>query len=156
MVKEISKGLKWTFLIYFVVSLIFGVLLFFLVEKYLEWFGIVLFYSPIVEIFPNLFYGGLFGGALLAFAIASFFAWREIEWEKVKIVMIMNIVWNMLGAFIFFWVTFLKGWPVHPMTLMHLILFFGFLATFIFFYIQHEKEQPVPRNDTEPIRVAED
>ena len=153
MVKEISKGLKWTFFINFIVSLVLGVLLFLLVEIYLEWFGIT-FRAP-------FFFGGLFGGILLGYASASFIAWQQTEWEKVKIVMIMNIVWNLLGAFTFFWATiylweypFLLSYKI--MNLIYLIVFFGFLAAFIFFYIQHEKEQTTPRNDNKPIEEAED
>jgi len=141
MATEISKGLKWTFFINFIVSLVFGVLLFFLVEVYLGWLGIDNFQVPF-----NI--GGFFGGALLAFSSASFIAWKQTEWEKVKILVIMNIVWNMLGAYIFYWVvigrwSFGGGFLIQPMILLHFILFFGFLAAFIFFYIQHEKEKTV-------------
>jgi hypothetical protein len=147
MVKKISKGLKWTFFINCIVSLVFGVLLFFLVEVYLGWLGI-LFQAP-------FFFGGLFGGALLTFASASFIAWKQTEWENVKIVVIMTIVWNMLGAYIFFWVA-IYAQRFHPMTLIHPILFFGFLAAFIFFYIRHEKGRTTLGNDNESIRVRQD
>lgn len=130
--KKISKGLKLTFLINFFVSLIFGVLLFFLVEEYMGWFGIS-FTAP-------YYFGDLFGGALLGFAIASFMAWKQTEWENVKITVIMEIAWLSLGAYIFFWWIILSP-IVQPMDWIYLILFFGFLATFIFFYIQHEHEK---------------
>ena len=96
MVIEISKGLKRTFLINFIVSLVFGILLFFMVDIYLGWFGVTFNV-------PFFFMGGLFGGALLGYACASFLAWQQTEWEKVKIVVIMEIVWHMLGVYIFFW-----------------------------------------------------
>ena len=137
MVKLISKGLKWTFFINFIVYVVFGVVLFFLMEDYLEWIGIPYF----MPVFSSPFYfGPLFGGALLAFASVFFFAWRQKEWENVKIVMLMNIVWNMLGAFVFIYARFYSS-SLHPMTFIHTILFFGFLAAFIIFYIQHEKEK---------------
>jgi hypothetical protein len=151
MAKEILKGLKWTFLVNFIVFAVFGVLLFFLVEDYMEWFSIP-FLAPIG-------YGGLFGGALLGFASASFIAWQHTEWEKVKIVVIMQIVWHMVGVYTFFWWTIFY-WPnifilLHAkiMNLIYLIVFSGFLAAFIFFYIKHEKEQTTPRNDGDPIQV---
>jgi hypothetical protein len=137
MVKKISKGLKWTFLINFIVYVVFGVLLFFLIEEYLRWLGISI--HPLLWFAP-FYFGGLFGGVLLAFASASFFAWQQTEWERVKIIVMMNIVWGALGTFIFVWVT-IDGWPVHPMTLMHLTIFSGFLVAFILLYIQHEKEK---------------
>ncbi|MFW9951211.1 MAG: hypothetical protein ACFFKA_13915 [Candidatus Thorarchaeota archaeon] len=137
--KEISKGLKWTFFTNYIVSLVFGVLLFFLVETYLGWFGIP-FTAPFV-------FGGLFGGALLGYASASFIAWKQTEWESVKITVIMEVVFNMLGAFIFFYMN-IAVWQLPSiflytkiMDLIYLILFLGFLISFIFFYIQHEKEK---------------
>ncbi|MFX1419424.1 MAG: hypothetical protein ACFE9N_10935 [Promethearchaeota archaeon] len=139
MVKEISKWLKRTFFINSIVSLVFGVFLFFLVEVYLRWLG--------KSFQPPFAIGGFFGGALLAFASASFLAWQQTEWEKVKIVVIVNIVWNLLGTYIFFFNVIvgltLYGLLPHPMNLIHLIIFFGFLVAFIFFYIQHEKERVV-------------
>ncbi|MFX0141406.1 MAG: hypothetical protein ACFFDN_47650 [Candidatus Hodarchaeota archaeon] len=152
MVKEISKGLKWIFLINFIYSLVFGVLLFFMVEIYLGWFGIP-FQSPFF-----LSFGGLFGGILLGYASASFMAWKQTEWEKVKIVVIMNIIWNMLGAFIFlgeFYAGALVFFGVVPsyavavqplyIPLIYLIPSLGFLAAFIYFYSQHEKKKKLDR-----------
>ncbi|MFX1417538.1 MAG: hypothetical protein ACFE9N_01315 [Promethearchaeota archaeon] len=139
MAKEILKGLKWTFLVNFIVFVVFGALLFFLVEDYMAWFSIP-FLAPIG-------YGGLFGGALLGYGSASFIAWQQTEWEKVKIVVIMQIVWHMVGVYTFFWWTIFY-WPnifilLHAkiMNLIYLIVFSGFLAAFIFFYIKHEKKQ---------------
>ena len=92
--KEILKGLKWTFLVNFIVLVVFGVLLVFIMEEYLRWFGIP-FVTPAG-------YGLLFGAALLGYACTSFMAWQQTEWEKVKIVVLMLIAWHMLGVFIFF------------------------------------------------------
>ncbi len=159
MVKKVSKELKRTFFLNFIVSLVFGVLLFFMPNIYLGWFGIS--YPPFPP-FPPFVFGGLFGGALLAFASASFFAWKETEWEKVKIIMIMHIVWNMFGAFVFFWaVIYLSPDPrfylaYKIMNLIYLIVFFAFLAAFIYYYAKHEKEQPTARDDVEPVTVISD
>jgi hypothetical protein len=137
--KEILKGLKWTFLLNFIVFVIFGVLLFFLMEEYLAWFSLP-FVLPAG-------YGLLFGAALLGYASASFIAWQQTEWEKVKIVVLMEIVWHMLGVYIFFWWTIFYWSSIfillHAkiMNLIYLILFSGFLAAFITYYIKHEKEQ---------------
>ncbi|MFX0001594.1 MAG: hypothetical protein ACFE9Q_09720 [Candidatus Hodarchaeota archaeon] len=157
MVIEISKGLKRTFLINFIVSLVFGILLFFMVDIYLDWFGV---HFNV----PFSFMGGLFGGALLGYACASFIAWQQTEWDKVKIVVIMEIVWHILGVYIFFW--WIYGILANPkfsathylytkiIHLIYLIVFLWFLAAFIFYYVKHEKEEPTARTDSETIQVT--
>jgi len=139
MAKEILKGLKWTFLLNFIVFVVFGTLLFFLDEQYMAWFSI--------PYLPPTGYGILFGAALLGYASASFMAWQQTEWEKVKIVVLMEIVWHMFGVFVFSWwiIVYFQNiliiFPAKIMNLIYLILFSGFLAAFIVFYIKHEKEQ---------------
>ena len=71
----------------------------------------------------------------------------------------MQIVWNMIGAFVFFWAVFyLSESPTYYlaykiMNLLYLIVFLAFLATFILYYEKHEKRQPTPRDDVEPVQV---
>jgi len=84
----------------------------------------------------------LLGFAFCAFALSSFIAWKETEWEKVKIIVIMEIAWFMGGVYVMFWSLY---WlPLPPMGWVYLIVFSAFLFAFIVFYIQHEKEKEVP------------
>ncbi|UCC20155.1 MAG: hypothetical protein JSV62_02405 [Promethearchaeota archaeon] len=135
MAKKILKGLKWTFFLNFIVFVIVGAILFFLVEDFTDWFG----------------------KALLGFASASFIAWQQTEWEKVKILVIMQIVWHMLGVYTFFWWEIFY-WqnifillPVKIMNLIYLFVFSGFLAAFIVFYIKQEKEHTTLRDESETV-----
>jgi hypothetical protein len=144
MVKEILKGLKWTFFMNFIVFVVFGALILFLVEEFMAWFNL-----PYLVIG----YGALFGGALLGYASASFIAWQQTEWEKVKIVVLMQIVWHMLGVFVFSWWTYF-WWPniyislyAKIANLIYLYVFSGFLAAFIIFYIKHEKMEQTTKID---------
>ena len=134
MATEISKGLKWIFFIHFVVTLFFGVLFTMLVDFYLEIIGWP-YFDPITL--------QLLGFAFYAFALSSFIAWKETEWEKVKTIVIMEIAWFMGGTYVMFWslywgLRFSAALP--PMAWIYLIIFIAFLIAFIVFYIQHEKE----------------
>ena len=140
MAKKILKGLKWTFFLNFIVFVVVGAILFFLVEDFIDWFG----------------------KALLGYAGGSFIAWQQTEWEKVKLIVIIQIVWHMLGVYTFFW-WIIFYWPnifillpVKIMNLIYLIVFSGFLAAFIVFYIKHEKEHTTLRDESEPVRVVQE
>jgi hypothetical protein len=52
------------------------------------------------------------GAALLGFAASSFLAYRQTIWEKVKIVVQMEIVWCILGTIVTLWGLAFEGLPV--------------------------------------------
>ena len=74
----------------------------------------------------------------------------------------MDIAWFMGGTYEMFWSLYmsLTNYPNIPllpiMGWVYLIIFIAFLIAFIIFYIQHKKEQPAPRNDTEPVQVVQE
>lgn len=51
------------------------------------------------------------GAAVLAFAVASWLASREDAWERVRIVVLMEIVWSILGALAIAWGILVEGAP---------------------------------------------
>ena len=125
---RISRGLKWTFFIHFIVTIFFAVLFTVLVDVYLGIIGWP-YFDPIML--------QLFGYAFYAFALSSFIAWKETEWEKVKTIVLMEIAWFMGGVYVIFWTLYfipllLIGW-------IYLIIFCAFLIAFIVFYIKHEQ-----------------
>lgn len=143
MATEISKGLKWTFFIHFIITLFFGVVFTILVDFYLQIIGWP-YLDPVTL--------QLLGFTFHAFALSSFIAWRATEWEKVKTIVIMEIAWFMGGTYVMFWSLYLglqyPFIPVLPsMGWVYLIIFIAFLTAFIVFYIQHERE-----NKSEPNR----
>jgi hypothetical protein len=137
MTTKISKGLKWTFFVHFLVTLFFGVCFTMLVDFYLEIIGWpVIYFDPITL--------QLFGFTFYAFSLSSFIAWKETEWEKVKTIVIMEIAWFMGGVYVMFWSLYWhlqSPFPLPPMGWVYLIIFSAFLIAFIVFYIQHEKER---------------
>jgi len=84
MVKKISKALKWTFFIDFIVYIVFGFFLFFQQTFFISLIGWP-YSDPVM--------GYLLGAAFLAFGSSSFDAWKATNWDKVKISVVRQIVW---------------------------------------------------------------
>ncbi len=147
MATEISKGLKWTFFIHFVVTLLFGVVFTMLVTMLDQVFDLVNYLKIIGWPYFDPVISNLLGFAFFALALSSFIAWKETKWEKVKIIVLMEIAWFMGGTYVMFWSLYsgmmaIPGVPeLPPMGWIYLIMFSTFLIAFIVFYIQHEKEK---------------
>lgn len=94
MEKQISGGLKITFLIHIIVGAIFGLALLFVPEWWMGLFG-----WPVIEPETNR----LVGAAVLAFTASSWWAYQAATVEKVAIVVKMEIVWTILAALVFLW-----------------------------------------------------
>jgi len=127
MKEEISKLLKLTFLIHFFVAAIFGLVFFVIVELYRE-----LVSWPYVD--PVT--GRVLGAAFLGFAAASLLSLRETKWERVKIVVQMEIVWLMLASAIHIFAAFV--FPVPFMIWVQAGILIFFLVVFMRFYYDQE------------------
>ena len=126
---EILKELKYTFLIQLVVFLIFGILFTFFIEQY-----VALFNWPDLDPTAGRFIGVLF----LSFAFVEFLAFRESNWEKVELFVILDLLFCILGAFVqmvgvFVDGTGFAGWFNFTM----LVIFF---VAFLYFYTQQQKQ----------------
>ena len=123
-----SITLKLTFLIHFFVAVIFGLLFTVLVELYVEVVGWP-YLDPVT--------GRILGAVFLGFAAASLLSWRETKWERVKIVVQMEIVWLVIGTAIHFWAVFTD--PLLPFMIWvqtGILLFF--VVAFLWFYYDQE------------------
>lgn len=123
MEKQIAPGLKTTFLVHIIVGGIFG-LVFLLIPD--VWGNLV--GSPIKE--PAMY--RLLGAAILGFTTSSWFAYKETAWEKVKIVVQMEIVWTILGTLVNLWGLIFAGLPTVDWT--NVVILGGFAVAFSFFY----------------------
>jgi hypothetical protein len=121
--KQIPYGLKITFIVHFVVAVVFG-LVFLLIP---ETFGMMMG-APFKG--PSTF--RLVGAALLAFAASSWFAYRETLWERVKIVVQMEIVWTILGVLATLYGLIFEGLPAGDW--MDVLILGAFAVAFSFFY----------------------
>ena len=127
---KISKGLRWTFFIHFLVFLFIGLVFTMLIDFYIE----------IIE-WPYLdpVTLQLLGFTLLVFSLSSFIAWKETEWEKVKTIVIMEIAWFMAGVYVMFWALYLGIDnpyipPLPTIGWIYLIIFIAFLILFLVSY----------------------
>jgi signal transduction histidine kinase len=123
MEKQISYGLRITFLVHVIVAGIFGLVFLLIPEMFGGMMG-----APIKE--PSTF--RLLGAALVAFAASSWFAYRETVWERVKIVVQMEIVWTILGVLATLWGLMFEGLPTADW--MNVLILGAFAVAFIFFY----------------------
>jgi hypothetical protein len=123
MEKQIPYGLKITFLVHFVVAVIFGLVFLLIPEMFGGMMG-----APIKE--PSTF--RLVGAALIAFAASSWFAYRETVWERVKIVVQMEIVWTVLGVLATLWGLMFEGLPAADW--MNVLILGAFALAFTYFY----------------------
>ncbi|MGD2177921.1 MAG: hypothetical protein PVG71_08885 [Anaerolineae bacterium] len=123
MEKQISSGLKTTFLVHGVLGTIFG--LFYLLIPH-AWGNII--GQPIEE--PALF--RLLGAAILAFTTSSWLSYREEAWERVKIVVQMEIVWTILATLVTLWGLIFAGLPA--LEWMNAVILGGFAVAFSIFY----------------------
>lgn len=128
MPKEISKLLEIVFFVHFILGIIIGFIFLFIPEIYCDLVG----YSIIDK-------GSfrLIGAASLALGSGSFFGYRSKDWEKVKLIVLIELVWLVFanGAMLY-WLIFesgpIAGWLIE-------VMFICFLVAFLYSYIQEEK-----------------
>ena len=127
MEKQISNGLKYTFIFHFIVAIVFG-LTYLLIPD--TWATIVQW--PLRETFPYR----LLGAALLGFGVSSWLAFKNQLWESVKIVVVMEIVWCGLGTVVMLWGMFTQGLPT--IGWLNTVLMAFFTVAFGFFLIREK------------------
>jgi hypothetical protein len=127
MKEEISKLLKLTFLIHFFVAVIFGLVFTVLVELYVNFVGWP-YLDPIT--------GRVLGAVFLGLAAASLLSWRETQWESVKIVVQMEMVWLALGLGVHIWAVLTHTFIF--MLWFQIVILAFFLGAFIWFYWDQE------------------
>jgi hypothetical protein len=133
MADQISKPLKLTFLIHFFVSIFFGLIFLLMIEAYRDFIGWP-YLDPVV--------GRLLGAAFVGMAASSLLAWRETEWEKVKIVVQLEMVWCAVGSIVMiasFFVFTVDPLPIF-MTWFNIGLLLAFFVAFTWFYFQQEHD----------------
>jgi uncharacterized protein YjeT (DUF2065 family) len=123
MEKQISRGLKTTFLVHFILAVIYGLVLLIFPQAWGRSAGIA--------IDPTDPYR-LVGAALLTLAVGSWPAYRETEWEKVKILIQMEIFWTILAALVILWGIIFFG--LARLEWMNFAFLTAFAIAFSFFY----------------------
>jgi len=125
MEKQIPSGLKTTFLVHFIVALIVGLIYLLIPDVQGNLVG-----WPIKE--PTVY--RLIGAAILGFGTSSWLAYKETAWEKVKIVVQMEIVWTILGTLVNLWGQIFAGLPA--VGWVNVVILGGFAVAFSVFYFR--------------------
>ena len=133
MTEEILKFTKLTFIIHFVVALIFTIL-FFMPDIT----GPIALLNPSVETHAlTLTIASLFA----ALTVSSLFGFLAKEWRQVRIVVILEIVWLVAGL-----ITTIINYPVYTMTMFILALLVTIITLVLFlltFLQQEDKMKPL-------------
>jgi hypothetical protein len=121
---QTSKGLRITILVYAISSVLSG-----------------LFHmaSPQTVLAQDQAIERVLGGAMLAFALGAGLAYRERAWERVKIVVLMQVAWMILYTITLAWGVLTGGLlaAAWSSTIMGVVL--AILLTFL--YIREERLQ---------------
>ena len=122
---KISQGLKTTFLVHFIVALLFGLGFLFMPVLVGSWYGL-----NVQE--PDTY--RLLGAAMLGFAVSSWFAYRATDWESVRILVVMELVWTVLGTLVMLYALLLAGFPA--LGWLNAVILGAFALAFGRFYFQ--------------------
>ena len=120
---KLSQGLKTTFLIHFIVALLFGLGYLLIPTTVGNWYGLDVQEPAIYR---------LLGGALLGFAASSWLSYQATDWESVRIVVVMEIVWTVLGTLVMLYALLYAGFPV--LGWINAIILAAFAVAFGWFY----------------------
>jgi hypothetical protein len=123
---QTSKGLRILLLVYAIYMAIYGL-------------GHVLMPGTLGPLDPATTV--LFGLAVLVFVIGALLAYREKTWEKVRIVVLMQVVWMILYTIGFVWGLASGGIPAEAMMFGPPIIGGIFAILFLIFYFRERKMQ---------------
>jgi len=123
MAGEIPNIAKYVFLLHFIVALVFGAFWFLLPEYWSTMTGWPVEYAS----------GRIVGMATLMMAVGSFMAYRKTTWEQIEIFVVMELIYNILGAIGMVWNVFTMTLPVITWVLIGLLALFSILFLYVFF-----------------------
>jgi hypothetical protein len=124
-----SRGLKITFLIHAIVALVFGLVLYVqpgLWAKMVNW-------TPYDANMTRVY-----GAALLALAVSSWFGNRAARWEEVRILVLMEIALTVLSTAGGLWGLLFRGAPVFGWG--SVLIWVVFAVAWIYFYVNRPAE----------------
>jgi hypothetical protein len=119
-----SRSLKITFLIHAIVALVFGLLLYLqpgLWARMINW-------TPFDGAMTRIY-----GAALLALAVSSWFGYRAARWDEVRILVLMEIALTVLSTVGGLWGLLFRGAPAFGWVCV--VIWVVFVVAWIYFYV---------------------
>ncbi|MFW9949287.1 MAG: hypothetical protein ACFFKA_04070 [Candidatus Thorarchaeota archaeon] len=133
MSSEILKSLKIILLVQAAIFVLFGIFFTFFIEAY-----VLLFSWPHLDPTAGRFIGVIF----ISFAFVAVLVWREKEWARIELLVILDILMCILGAIIMIFGVFLDntGWAGW----FNFALMLAFFLLLLFSYISQIKKATRP------------
>jgi hypothetical protein len=126
MEKQITAGLRYTFLVHGIMMSIFALIYLFVPVLWGDLTGCLS--NQVPQVFR------LLGTAILGYAISSFLAFRETSWDNVKIMAQMECITNVLWVIVILLGLFF--WDLPGIAWMYFVVMSGFAIAFNFFYFK--------------------
>jgi hypothetical protein len=124
--KKISSGLKTLFLVHLITGIVFGLGYLFIPGLLMGIAGVTL-----ADEFP----WRIIGSAILGFTVSSWFCYKETDWEKVRIVVLAEIVWAGLVTLVGLYGLLITGLPTGYW--INVIIMAFFAVAFAYFYTKN-------------------
>jgi len=125
--ENISKFLKYVFFASGLAAFIFGITFILFVEVY---------YSILSWPYQDPLVARVLGAALIGLGVLQELSYTEKNWENVKNLVIMMIVWHVLGAVVTISGQFLFNLPIG--NLLHIIVFIIFSIAYAYAFFLHK------------------
>jgi len=121
---EISNISKYIFLLHFIVALVFG----------LVWFLVPEYWNTLTDWPDEIAAGRIVGMATIMVAVGCILAYRATSWDQIEILVIMELIYNILGAIGMVWnIIAIPTLPVVAWLLVGLLGLFSVLFLYVFF-----------------------
>jgi hypothetical protein len=126
MEKPIRSGLRTTFLLQAISHAVFGIVFLLIPEAFATLVGL-----PVADWAMSI--ARMLGAAQLGFSAACWFAYKETLWERVKIVVQMEIVFNVMGTLAALYGLTLGGLPAMIWPNLIILVVFGVAFTVLYY-----------------------
>ena len=120
---DLPNMAKYVFLLHFIIALVFGAF----------WFLMPEYWNTLTGWPEEIASGRNVGMATLVMAIGSFLAYRKTTWGEVEIYVIMELVFNILGAVGMLWSMLTLTLPIVGWILIGILGLFSILFLYIYF-----------------------
>ena len=124
--KQISSGLKTLFLVHLVAGIVFGLGYLFIPGLLMGIVGVKL---------ADEFAWRLIGSAILGFTASSWFCYKQTEWDRVRIVVLAEMVWTTLVVLVGLYGLLILGMQAGYW--VNVVIMACFAIGFSYFYSRH-------------------